>query len=123
MDESRNQSQATIEQYIKTFPKETQLILTKIRQVISNAAPDAVETISYGIPTFKLNGRYLIYFAGYKNHVSLYPISTDELQSIKELQPYQSGKGTAKFPLDKAVPYDMISKIVELKLARRNENL
>jgi uncharacterized protein YdhG (YjbR/CyaY superfamily) len=64
----------TIDEYIKTFPEDVQIILEKIRQTIRKAAPEAVEAISYGIPTFKLNGRYLVYFAAWKNHIGFYPM-------------------------------------------------
>ncbi|RPJ59811.1 MAG: hypothetical protein EHM23_12795 [Acidobacteria bacterium] len=102
-----------IDDYIAGFPPEVQEILEKIRSTIRKTVPDAVETISYQIPTFKLNGRYLVYFAGFKNHVSVYPApgGDDELQ--EEMAPYRSGKGTVKFPIDKPIPFGLIRKIVK----------
>lgn len=64
----------TIEEYINTFPEDVQIILGKIKQTILRAAPEAIETISYGISTFKLNGKYLVYFAAWKNHIGFYPM-------------------------------------------------
>ena len=105
-----------INEYITGFPKETQKVLQQIRTTIKKIAPKAEETISYGIPTFNLNGTYLIYFAGYKNHVSIYPAprGKDEFKEI--LSAYKGGKGTVQFPLDKPIPYDLITKIVKFRL-------
>lgn len=91
-----------VDEYIKAFPRDVQTILEKIRLTIQKMAPDAVETISYQMPTFKLNGKYLVYFAGWKNHVSIYPIPTGTPAFQKEISPYIAGKGTIKFPLDKS---------------------
>lgn len=102
----------TIDEYIKTFPKDLQGILEKVRQTIRKAAPGAVETISYQIPAFKLNGRYLVYFAGWKNHISLYPIPSGTEAFKRELLPHKKGKGTVQFPISKPIPYDLVKKIV-----------
>lgn len=103
----------SIDAYIADFPDNVQPVLEKIRAMIRTAAPDAEETISYRIPTFKLNGTYLIYFAGFKTHVSLYPILDKCPGFEEEVAPYRSGRATAKFPLDQPVPYPLIAKIVE----------
>jgi hypothetical protein len=76
--------------------------------------PQSVEKISYRIPTLTLNGRYLMYFAAYKNHVSLYPIPSGPDEFQKELKPYVKSKGTIPFPLDRPVPYDLVKKIAKL---------
>jgi uncharacterized protein YdhG (YjbR/CyaY superfamily) len=109
-----------IDDYIAGFPPEVQEILEKIRLTIKQAAPAAAETISYKMPTFTLNGTYLIYFAAYKKHVSLYPAPVGQAEFQAELSAYESGKGTARFPLDKPIPFDLISKIVKFRL---KENL
>lgn len=109
----------SIDAYIADFPDEVQPVLEKIRTIIRKAAPDAEETISYRIPTFKLNGTYLVYFAGLKNHVSLYPILGKSPGLDEEIAPYRSGRGTVKFPLDRPIPYQLIAKIVEF-MAREN---
>ena len=110
----------TIDEYTKTFPEDVQIILEKIRQTIREAAPEAVEAISYGIPTFKLNGRYLVYFAAWKNHIGFYPMPSGAKAYKKELSVYKQGKGSIQFPLDKPIPYDLVRKIV---IFRVRENL
>jgi uncharacterized protein YdhG (YjbR/CyaY superfamily) len=110
----------TIDEYIKTFPKDVQMILEKIRQTIREAAPEAVEAISYGIPTFKMNGRYLVYFAAWKNHIGFYPIPSAAKAFKKELYAYKQGKGSVQFPLDKPIPYDLVKKIVVFRVKEEN---
>jgi uncharacterized protein YdhG (YjbR/CyaY superfamily) len=110
----------SIDEYIDTFPADIQTILQRVRRTIKAAAPEAGEKISYGIPTFTLNGKYLIYFAGWKHHISIYPIPTGNDAFNKEIAPYVSGKGTLKFTVDKPMPLKLITKIVRLKVA---ENL
>ena len=109
-----------ISEYIAGFPKDTQKILKQIRTTIKKAAPGAEETISYAIPTFKLKGRHLVYFAGYKNHISLYPSPRGNEAFKKELSVYKGGKGTVQFPLDKPLPLNLITRIVKFKI---KENL
>ena len=101
-----------MDEYIKTFPNDVRSILEKMRQTIQKAAPEAVEAISYQMPTFKLNGKNLVHFAAFKNHVGFYPIPSGIEAFKKELAPYQQGKGSVQFPIDKAVPYDLVRKIV-----------
>jgi len=112
----------TIDEYIKTFPNDVQAILEKMRQTIRKAAPEAVETISYQMPTFKLNGRGLVYFAGFKNHVGFYPIPSGIAAFEKELSPYKQGKGSVQFPMDKPVPYDLVRKIVIFRMKQNLES-
>lgn len=102
----------TVDEYIKTFPNDVSSILEKMRQTIQKAAPEAVEAISYQMPTFKLNGKNLVHFAAFKNHVGFYPIPSGIEAFKKELAPYEQGKGSVQFPIDKAVPYDLVRKIV-----------
>jgi uncharacterized protein YdhG (YjbR/CyaY superfamily) len=109
----------TIGEYIKTFPKDVQLILEKMRQTIQKAAPEATEAISYQMPAFKLNGN-LVWFAAFKNHIGFYPIPSGIEAFKEEVSPYIAGKGTFQFPLDKPIPYDLIEKIV---IFRIKENL
>ncbi|MBS0155332.1 MAG: DUF1801 domain-containing protein [Nitrospira sp.] len=109
----------TVDAYIAGFPGSVQTRLQKIRATIKRAAPGAEETISYGIPALKLNGP-LIYFAGFKAHLSIYPMTTTiRKQFKKELSFYLSGKATAKFPLDRSIPYTLIGRIVRFRV---NEN-
>ena len=109
-----------IDEYIAGFPKEIQKTLKLIRAAIKKAAPDAEETISYAIPTFTLNGHYLIYFAGYKNHVSIYPAPRGNEDFKDELSQYKGGRGTVQFPLDKPIPLNLLGRIVKFRI---KENL
>ena len=117
---SRQTAPGNIDEYIAAFPDEVQAILQKIRKTIKKAEPDAEETISYQIPTFNLKGSYLIYFAAYKKHIGLYPAPIGNAEFKEEMSVYGSGKGTMKFPLDKPIPYELISRIVKF---RAKENL
>ena len=104
-----------MDEYIAGFPSDVQAILEKIRMTIRKAAPAAEETIKYQIPTFTLKGN-LVHFAAYKTHIGFYPAPTGIEKFKKELSIYGSGKGTLKFPLDKPVPFDLISKIVKFRV-------
>lgn len=107
------------EQYIAGFPEEIREILERIRTTIKKAVPKAEEGISYKMPTFYFKGQYLIYFAAYKKHIGLYPVPGGDEKFSQEISAYRSGKGTLQFPLDKPIPYKLISKIVR---ARAKEN-
>jgi len=107
----------TIDEYIAGFPVETQAILEEIRSLIREEAPDAVETISYAIPTFDLNGTHLVHFAGFKNHIGFYPTGGGADTFAEELKSYKTGKGSVQFPLNKPVPYDLIRRIVAYRVA------
>jgi uncharacterized protein YdhG (YjbR/CyaY superfamily) len=108
-----------IDSYIVTFPEETQKILEKVRATIKKSAPEAKETINYGIPTFTLKGN-LVHFAAFKNHIGFYPTPSGIEAFKKELSVYEGAKGSVKFPLDKPVPFDLISNIVKFRV---RENL
>jgi len=103
---------STVDEYIDSFPKEVQVLLQKMRQTIQQAAPDAVETISYKMPAFKLAGKNLVYFAGFVHHIGFYPIPSGITAFKKELSMYKQGKGSVQFPLDKPIPYDLVRRIV-----------
>ncbi len=111
----------TIDEYISTFPADIQAILEKMRQSIQKAAPDAVETISYGIPTFNLNGKHLVFFAGWKQHISLYPLPAGDEAFQQEIAHYKRAKGTIQFPLDKPLPYELVEQIVILLIKEKPE--
>jgi uncharacterized protein YdhG (YjbR/CyaY superfamily) len=100
----------TIGEYIGTFPEDVQRILEKMRQTIRDAAPDAVEAISYQMPTFRLNGN-LVHFAAFKNHIGFYPTPSGIEAFKKELSHYPGAKGSVQFPIDKPIPYDLVKKI------------
>lgn len=105
---------ATIDAYISTFPQDVQPILEHVRQAIRQAAPEAVEAISYGIPTFDLNGKHLVFFAGWKRHISVYPLPAGDEAFQQRIAPYKRVRSTVQFPLDKPIPYDLIGEIATL---------
>jgi len=109
----------SIDQYIGTFPEETQKILRKLRATIKAAAPDAEEKISYQMPTFALNG-YLVHFAAFKNNIGFYPTPSGTQAFKRELSIYEGAKGSVKFPIEKPLPLELIRKIVKFRVA---ENL
>lgn len=109
-----------ITKYISQFPDETQDILQKIRALILDTAPLAVESISYGMPAYKLNKKPLIYFAGYKNHIGIYATPTSHSEFAKELAGYKQGKGSVQFPLTKPMPYDLIERMIHFKISEIN---
>ena len=104
-----------IDEYIAEFPPDVQKSLQRVRMAIKKAAPDAKEKISYRIPTFTLNGTYLIYFAGFKNHIGVYPAPLEAEELKEELSAYKSGKATVQFPLNRPIPLDVITKIVNFR--------
>ncbi|MEX0649808.1 MAG: DUF1801 domain-containing protein [Candidatus Andersenbacteria bacterium] len=110
----------TVPEYIDAFPKDVQKLLRDMRRTIRKAAPDAQEAIGYGIPAYKLR-RPVIYFAAFKNHIGLYPMtSTVKKEFKKELSVYKQGKGTVQFPLDKPIPLSLVARIVKFRV---KENL
>ena len=107
----------SVDEYIASQPKAAQRVLTRVRTAIRKAVPGAEEVISYQIPTFKLNGRAVIYFAGWKAHYSLYP-ANDRLVAAfkKQLAPYEvNNKGTIRFPLSEPVPVKLIERIAKFR--------
>ena len=107
----------SIDEYIATFPEETQKLLEKVQATIKAAAPDAQEKISYQIATFELNGRILVHFAGWKTHIGMYPIPSGSEAFNKEVSKYKGAKSSLNFPIDKPLPLKLISKIVKLRIA------
>lgn len=104
----------SIENYIQSFPDNTQEVLLQLYACIKQHLPAEVdEVISYGIPTFKLNGTYVVYFAGFAKHVSLFPAPVEDPNFIKEFTNYKTGKGTIQFSLTDPLPEKLIQKIVE----------
>ena len=110
---------ATVDEYISSCPDQVQVILTEIRRRIRLALPEAGETISYGIPTFTLDGKYLLYVGGWKNHIAVYPVPAGDAAFEDEIAPYRAGKGTLRFPLRKPIPYELIERMVGLLVAQR----
>lgn len=113
---------ATIDEYIASFPADVQAILQKVRATIRKVAPEATEAISYQMPTFKLNGN-LVHFAAFKNHIGFYPVPSGIEKFKKELSAYKGAKGSVQFPLDRPIPYGLISKIVKFRVKENLEKV
>ena len=106
----------SIDDYVATFPEDVQKIMKQLRRTIKAAAPQAEEKISYNMPTFTLNGTYLVYFAGWKNHIAFYGAPRGNAEFKEDLSAYESGQGTLKFPLDKPIPLKLITKIIKFRV-------
>jgi uncharacterized protein YdhG (YjbR/CyaY superfamily) len=107
----------TIDAYIAGFPPDVQAILQQVRATIREEAPDAQEKINYGIPTFTLGGGNLVHFAAFKKHIGFYPTPSGIEHFKDELSAYEGAKGSVKFPLDQPIPYDLIRRITEFRVA------
>jgi uncharacterized protein YdhG (YjbR/CyaY superfamily) len=116
---STEQKPKSIDEYIAGFSPDVQEILQKIRRTVKKAAPEATETIKYQMPTFILKGN-LVYFAAFKNHIGFFPPVTGNEKLMNELSVYEGPKGSLKFPLDKPIPYDLIRRIINIRV---RENL
>ena len=106
----------TVDEYIKSFPTDIQTLLNKVRETIKKNAPDAVESIAYGMPAYKMNGKPLVYFAGFKKHIGFYATPTGHAEFANELSTYKQGKGSVQFPLNKPIPYELIKRIVAFRV-------
>lgn len=110
----------TVDEYIKSFPKPLQAKLEELRRIIKEEIPNTEETMSYKMPTYKLDGKYVVYFAAWKKHISLYPFSST-MEGIEGISDYKtSGKGTLQFPIDKPLPTRIIREIVAFLLKQRS---
>lgn len=105
-----------VSNYIASAPRESQEKLAELRRLIRKVAPEASEKISYGMPGYKINGKPLIYFAGYKDHIGIYPTADKLPAELKELEKFRTGKGTLWFPIDKDLPLDLIRKMIKFRL-------
>ena len=111
----------TVDAYIEDFPEDVQALLQQVRSVIKAQAPEAVESISYGMPAYKMNGKPLVYFAGFKNHLGFYATPTGHEAFASELAPYKQGKGSVQFPLNQPIPFDLIARIVAFRKKENSE--
>ena len=105
----------TIDEYIASFPAKVRKLLKKVRITIRKAAPGAEETISYRIPTFKLEGN-LVHFAAFKNHIGFYPTSSGIANFKAQLSDYNHSRGAVQFPLDRPIPYGLVTRIVKFRV-------
>jgi uncharacterized protein YdhG (YjbR/CyaY superfamily) len=108
-----------IDEYIALFPKEVRDKLSELRELIRETAPEAEETISYKMPTFRLNG-ILVHFAAYKNHIGFYPTPSGIEAFKDELSIYKPSKGSVRFPIEEPLPFDIIRKIVDYRVKENN---
>jgi uncharacterized protein YdhG (YjbR/CyaY superfamily) len=113
----RKQPALTIDDYIAECPDTVRAMLVQLRQIIRTAIPNAEEAIAYQIPTFRLHGRNLVHFAGFAQHVGLYPVPVSHLAFMADLAPYASGKATAQFKPGQPVPVELVERIVRHLLA------
>lgn len=109
----------SIDEYINSFPKDIQIKLKLIRKTVTGITPEATEKISYGMPTFYLNGN-LVHFAAFKSHIGFFPAPSGIDAFEKDLSKYRTGKGTLRFSLDEEIPVELIKKVVKFRV---EENL
>ncbi|MFC6159273.1 iron chaperone [Kribbella jiaozuonensis] len=109
----------TVDEYIASLPEEVREVLEQVRRTIHAAAPGAGEKISYQIPTITLDDKPLMYFSGWKAHIAVYPLPPLDDALATAIDPYRSGKGTLKFPLNKPIPYDLITRLTQAFVAAR----
>jgi len=112
----------TVDKYIESFPENVQVLLRQIRAVIKENAPDAEEDFAYQMPAYRINGKPLVYFAGFKNHIGFYATPTGHTKFEKELSGYKQGKGSVQFPLDKPIPLAIIASIVRFRAEENSVN-
>jgi uncharacterized protein YdhG (YjbR/CyaY superfamily) len=118
--ESKQSAPTTVEEYIAEFPEDIQAILLKFRELIKEYAPQADERISYRMPGYYLNGP-LVYFAAFKKHIGLFPTAADLGPLEAEVSGYKRSKGTIQLPLDRPMPYDLVARIVQYRVAQNLE--
>jgi uncharacterized protein YdhG (YjbR/CyaY superfamily) len=110
----------TVDNYIESFPESVRKLLEQVRATIKENAPDAIESFAYQMPAYKTNGKPLVYYAAFKNHIGFYATPTGHSEFAKELSKYKQGKGSVQFPFDKPIPFDLIGRIVKFRV---KENL
>ncbi len=116
-----SKASTTIDEYIADFPEDIQSLLNQVRSTIKQAAPDAEESIGYGMPAYKTHGRPLVYFAAFKNHIGFYATPTGHAEFAKELSKYKQGKGSVQFPIDQPMPLELIAQIVAFRVIENQE--
>ena len=108
----------TVDEYLAALPGPRRTVLEELRRTIRAAAPDATESIAYDMPAFRLNGDFLVSYAAFKQHYSLFPASGAVIEALgDELTRYLAGKGTIRFPADRAIAATLVTKVVEVRLA------
>lgn len=115
-----NKEIQSVDEYIATFKAIDQVKLEQIRQIIKVNVPEAVESISYGMPAYKVNKKPLVYFAGYAKHIGFYAMPTGHEKFKQQLSRYKQGKGSVQFPLDEPLPIVLIKEIVQFRVTETN---
>jgi uncharacterized protein YdhG (YjbR/CyaY superfamily) len=110
-----------VDEYIADFPEDIQSLLNQVRSTIKQAAPDAEESIGYGMPAYKTHGKPLVYFAAFKNHIGFYATPTGPAEFAEELSKYKQGKGSVQFPIDQPMPLKLIAQIVEFRVLENHK--
>jgi uncharacterized protein YdhG (YjbR/CyaY superfamily) len=113
---SEMETAGSVDEHIAAAPPQARPMLEELRAIIRAAAPEATESISYGIPTFDLGGRHLVHFAGYAKHVGFYPTGSGVAEFREQLGSFATGKGTVQFPLDQRLPADLVRRVVEYRV-------
>jgi uncharacterized protein YdhG (YjbR/CyaY superfamily) len=111
---------ADVDAYLAALPIETQVVVAEMRRrIVAVAPPNAVEAITYQMPTIKLDGKNLVHYAGWRHHVSVYPVPRGDDALLAELERYADGKGTLKFPLGEPIPYELIERVATALIEER----
>jgi uncharacterized protein YdhG (YjbR/CyaY superfamily) len=113
----------TVDQYISSFDKKTQLLLKQMQKTIWASAPGAEESVSYGMAAYKYLGRPLVYFAGYENHIGFYATPTGHEAFKKDLSVYKTGKGSVQFPITEKLPLKLVERIVKFRVKENEEKV
>lgn len=116
-----NNSFTTVDAYIASYPDNVQIVLKQVRALIIENAPGADETIAYGMPAYKTNGKPLVYFAGFKKHLGLYATPTGHTEFAAQLSAYKQGKGSVQFPFHQPIPYDLIKRIITFRVQENSK--
>jgi len=109
-----------VDEYLEQFSGSLRTRLDEVRQVVRESAPGAIESIGYGMPAYKLNGKPLVYFAGFTKHIGLYATPNGHEAFKKEFAPYKQGKGSVQFPLDQPLPVELIRRVVEYRVSQQS---
>ncbi len=109
-----------VDDYIFSFPPKTQKLLKQVRKAVIASAPKSAESISYGMPAYKLNDKALVYFAGYEKHIGFYATPSGHKKFEKQLSKYKQGKGSVQFPLDEPMPLKLITDMIKFRVTENN---
>lgn len=113
----------SVDEYIESFPENIRILLDQMRQTIRKSAPQAEESIAYGMPAYKTNKKPLVYFAGFKNHIGFYATPTGHAEFASELSKYKQGKGSVQFPIDEPLPLDLVSRVTRFRVKENSEKV